>query len=113
MLSRRESREIVLQTLFYWDFKQEKNYKEIYDYILNNYFIFKEKKKEKFLLKIKKDSFSLNLVKNIIKKKKEIDIIIIELAPNWPLNKISFLDKNILRIGIFELLFEKKNFLFP
>ncbi len=41
----------------------------------------------------------------MLAKQKDIDLIIVKAAPDWPLEKISTVDRNILRIGLFELLF--------
>jgi N utilization substance protein B len=38
----------------------------------------------------------------------EIDKIIVETAPEWPINQITVIDRNVLRLGIFELMFAKK-----
>jgi N utilization substance protein B len=48
------------------------------------------------------------LVKGVIEHLKEIDQIIIKAAPEWPLEKINTLDRNIIRAGIFELVWGKK-----
>ena len=45
------------------------------------------------------------LVEGVIKKQKDLDRIIEKAAPDWPIEKISMVDRNILRIGLFELLF--------
>jgi len=50
-------------------------------------------------------SFVQELLDNILDKQKEIDGIIEKAAPEWPIDKISIVDRNILRIGLFELLF--------
>lgn len=50
-------------------------------------------------------SFIQELLDNILKKLKDIDGIIEKAAPEWPIDKISIVDRNILRIGLFELLF--------
>src|SRR3989344_3781655 len=44
-----------------------------------------------------------------ILKRNEIDMIIERAAPDWPLDKISFVDRNVLRIGMAELLFSDRN----
>lgn len=54
---------------------------------------------------IDEPEFVWNLVKNIISHKKEIDNIISKAAPEWPIEQISVVDRNVLRIGIYELLF--------
>ena len=51
------------------------------------------------------DAFVFSLVEEIFKKSKVIDEIIKKAAPDWPLEKISVVDRNILRIGLTELLF--------
>jgi len=40
---------------------------------------------------------------------KVFDKIIEKTAPEWPINQINILDRNVLRIGIFELLYENKD----
>jgi len=50
-------------------------------------------------------SFMESLIKGILEKKKDIDLIIEKAAPDWPIDKISIIDRNILRIGLYELLF--------
>jgi transcription antitermination factor NusB len=49
----------------------------------------------------------LRLIKKIAQKKEEIDKIIERVAENWPLNRIAIIDKQILRLGICELLWFK------
>lgn len=49
--------------------------------------------------------FSEKLLKGIIKKRKELDKIIEKAAPEWPLAQIAMIDRNVLRIGLYELLF--------
>ncbi len=53
-------------------------------------------------------SYMKSLVENILKKKKDLDNIIEKAAPDWPVDKISVIDRNILRLGLFELLFGDK-----
>jgi N utilization substance protein B len=50
-------------------------------------------------------SFMENLMKGVLDKQKDIDLIIEKAAPDWPIDKISVMDRNILRLGLFELLF--------
>ncbi len=49
--------------------------------------------------------FMKQLLQTSIAKQKEIDEVIVRAAPEWPLNKISAIDRNILRLGLTELLF--------
>jgi len=50
-------------------------------------------------------AFSKALVRGISVKREEIDRVIERAAPQWPLGKIALIDRNILRIGLYELLF--------
>jgi len=52
--------------------------------------------------------FVWELVLGVIEHIKEIDDIIRKSAPQWPLEQISIVDRNVLRIGICELLYSDK-----
>ncbi|MEK7572589.1 MAG: transcription antitermination factor NusB [Patescibacteria group bacterium] len=97
MANRHLSRSIVLQTLFEWDFNSVKNNTDIKEIAKRNL--------KEFAPGLEDDVFVFFLLEEIIKKHKTIDEIIEKAAPDWPLDKISFIDKNILRIGLTELLF--------
>src|SRR4051812_5174839 len=49
--------------------------------------------------------FMKNLVQTCLAKQREIDDVIVRAAPEWPLDKIAAIDRNILRLGLTELLF--------
>lgn len=49
--------------------------------------------------------FVQDLVDGTLKRRKEIDEIITHFAPDWPLDTITIIDRNILRLGTFELKF--------
>ena len=51
------------------------------------------------------DGFILDLLTNIQERLATLDDIISRAAPEWPLDKINAIDRNILRIGLAELLF--------
>lgn len=53
--------------------------------------------------------FMQNLLKTAFAKQKEIDEVIVRAAPEWPLEKISAIDRNILRLGLTELLFADRS----
>jgi N utilization substance protein B len=52
--------------------------------------------------------FMKNLLSTAISKQKEIDEVIVRAAPEWPLDKIAAIDRNILRLGLTELLFSDR-----
>src|ERR1700683_2298574 len=49
--------------------------------------------------------FMKNLLQTAIAKQKELNEVIVRAAPDWPLDKIAVIDRNILRVGLTELLF--------
>jgi N utilization substance protein B len=53
-------------------------------------------------------SFSRELVSGVVQNKEEIDQNIQSFAPAWPLGQISLVDRNILRLAIFEILLDNK-----
>jgi len=100
MANRHLSRSIVLQTLFEWDFRDNKdvNVKEVLS-----------RNADEFAPGITDSGFMIKLLDNITSKKTEIDKIISKAAPDWPLEKINNVDRNILRLGLAELLFSERN----
>ncbi|MBX4195648.1 transcription antitermination factor NusB [Candidatus Parcubacteria bacterium] len=96
MSHRHLSRSVVLQTLFEWDFegKSKKDVAHIYERVV-----------KEFAPDSKDRPFMEKLIQNVVDKRKDLDTIIEKAAPDWPLEKISIVDRNILRIGLAELLF--------
>jgi N utilization substance protein B len=54
------------------------------------------------------NEFVRELVGGTIKNREEIDRNIQKYAPAWPVNQIAIIDRNILRLAIFEILFDNK-----
>jgi N utilization substance protein B len=53
-------------------------------------------------------SFSEELVKGVLKHKSELDAFIKKFAPAFPIEQMSIIDRNILRLAIFEILFNDR-----
>jgi N utilization substance protein B len=53
-------------------------------------------------------SFSEELVKGVLQHKSDIDALIKKFAPAFPPEQMSIIDRNILRLAIFEILFDDK-----
>ncbi len=98
MANRHLSRTIAMQTLFAWDFNRqnEANLKEIID---NNF--------QQFAPGFDDHGFTQNLVQGVLTNVKNIDEYIIKYATEWPLDQITTVDRNILRLGIYELIFDQ------
>jgi len=97
MANRHLSRSIVLQSLFEWDFAVSKDISEPKEILDRN--------AEEFGPGLNDNEFILELFLGVIKKKAILDEIIEKAAPDWPIDKISVVDRNILRLGLYELLF--------
>ena len=53
-------------------------------------------------------AFARELVSGVIRNRDEIDRNIQKFAPAWPVEQIAMIDRNILRLAIFEILFNNK-----
>ena len=53
------------------------------------------------------DDFSLRLIHGVVANLKEIDNVICSIVENWSLERIAIIDRNILRLAIYEMLYEK------
>ena len=103
MANRHLSRSIVLQTLFERDFMTTNEQGVVWDDKKTKEALNRNLKE--FAPGLEDDVFVLSLVEQVLKKSSVIDEIIKKAAPDWPLEKISVVDRNILRIGLTELLF--------
>lgn len=100
MANRHLSRSIVLQSLFEWDLNAiEKT--EVGDVLNRNIEEFAPNKTDR--------PFMEKLLDGILAKQPELDLVIEKAAPEWPIDRISPVDRNILRLGLFELLFAERN----
>ena len=64
-----------------------------------------ERNLQEFAPGLDEPDFAWKLAKGVIEHQKDIDNIIRKAAPEWPLEQISIVDRNALRIGLFELLY--------
>lgn len=108
MSARHLSRSVVLQTLYEWDFlhnfvssnsateeiKNSKHFENLLTRNINN-----------FATGVDDAGFIIELARGIKSKKEEIDKIIEKATPDWPISQITIVDRNVLRLGIFELYF--------
>src|SRR3989338_6838815 len=108
MANRHLSRSIVLQTLFEWDFLPARNAShgdaggpaestQIKEKLNRNL--------KEFAPGLEDDHFFFSLIDEVLQKRIIIDEIIEKAAPDWPIDKISIIDRNILRTGLTEFLF--------
>lgn len=98
MSNRHLCRTIAMQTLFEWDFNNRAQ--KLQDIMTRNI--------KEFAPGMEEMIFSEKLVKGVVKNLDEIDKIIVKHAPEWPIKKITVIDRNVLRLGIYELKFLKE-----
>jgi N utilization substance protein B len=93
MSNRHLARTLVLQSLFQWDFNQQSE--NIHQILENN--------KKEFAPDFEDQNFSESLLNKVIDHLKDIDGLIKKFAPEWPIEQITLVDRNVLRMGIYEL----------
>jgi len=99
MATRHLARTIVLQSLYEWDF---------YEHQADLANILERNMKE-FGPGIDEPDFVWRIAKGVIEHMKEIDDIIKRVAPEWPISQIAIVDRNVLRIGLYELMYADRN----
>lgn len=99
MSNRHLSRTIALQSLYQWDFlgKPEDRLSEIVSF-----------NREEFAPKFDDEGFIDALIEGVVDRIDELDDIITQFAPNWPIDAITVIDRNVLRMGVFELKFAER-----
>ena len=93
MLNRRQIRELALQALFSMDMKKEFTFEMAISF-LNSFY-----KKNPML------DFYEKIIGSVIDNKEEIDIFIQKVSKNWKINRMPFVDRNIIRIASAEILY--------
>ena len=100
MANRHLSRSIVLQSLFEWDLNSiEKNM--VHETLTRNVDEFAPNKSD--------TPFMEKLLDGVLGKCTELDLVIEKAAPEWPIDRIAPVDRNILRLGLYELLFSDRS----
>ncbi len=99
MASRHLSRSIAMQSLYEWDFYGQKQ--GVLDKIV-------EGNIKEFGPGLEETDFIWQIVKGVTEHLPKIDKILSKAAPEWPINQITMVDRNVLRIGLYELLYAKK-----
>lgn len=99
MSNRHLARSIAMQALFEWDFKGQPN--DVLPTIM-------ERDLKEFGPGLDETEFAKEIIEEVYKNLKEIDKIIAVYAPQWPIEQITIIDRNVLRIGIYELKFNNQ-----
>jgi N utilization substance protein B len=96
MSNRHLARTIAMQSLFLWDFNGAKseNLDKTVSQVFNN-----------FAPQFDDHGFVKSVIMGVIKNQEAIDAYITRYATEWPLEQITIVDRNILRIGVYELIY--------
>lgn len=96
MANRHLQRSVAMQSLFEWDFqgRHDDQSMEILDRNIRE-----------FAPGIDEVVFAKHLIEGTLHERKTIDALIEKCAPEWPLEQVTVIDRNILRLGIYELMF--------
>lgn len=97
MANRHLSRTIAMQTLFVWDFNDKK--KGLIEIMKENF--------SNFAPEFDDEGFVEELILGVSKNIDKIDDYIKKYAPEWPIDQITIIDRNVLRLGIYELVFSE------
>lgn len=97
MARRHLARSVVLQSLYEWDFYSKKP--DLISIVERSLVEFAPGLDEEHL------AFIWKLVHDVVKHRKKVEEVIVKAAPEWPLDKIAIIDRNVLRIGLTELLY--------
>ena len=96
MSNRHLARSIAMQSLFEWDFRGQPT--AVLPAMI-------EHNLQEFGPGLEEQDFAKKIVDGVIEHLSKIDEEITKFAPSWPLNQITIVDRNILRIGVYELKF--------
>ena len=100
MANRHLSRSVVLQTLFEWDVRHL-SVSDSLDALLRN--------AKEFAPAAGDTPFMEELLKGAMSRTEDLDLVIEKAAPEWPLERIAPVDRNVLRLGLYELLFADRS----
>jgi N utilization substance protein B len=92
MGSRRRSRELALQALFYMDINKCCSQEMLEQFC------------ENFSPALPAQPFFFKLVNGVIAAKAEIDALIERFSKNWKIERMSCVDRNVMRIAVYEML---------
>ena len=95
MSTRRKSRELALQALYQWNITRQ------------DPSLILDQQKVNFSPADEEDEFAQQIIVGVLEHYNHIDELIEKFSEHWRLDRISIIDRNILRMAIFELLFRE------
>jgi transcription antitermination protein NusB len=93
MGTRRQARELAMQALFYMDMQNNVSNGMLEHFCSN------------FSPPPKSQAFFMKLVTGVLEARDELDALIEQFSKNWDIHRMSCVDRNVMRIAAFELLY--------
>ena len=94
MPGRSRAREIVLQVLYQFDLNSDRNPAEDAEFI-----------RKRLGNNVDLVNFATSLLKGVLRNRVELDALLTEHAKNWSLSRMAVTDRNVMRIGAYEILY--------
>lgn len=98
MSNRHLARTVAMQTLYEWDFNGRTT-DDVVGLLKENF--------KQFAPDFSDEGFSAALIRGVMDNRADIDATITKYAPEWPLEQITIVDRNVLRLGVFELMYSQ------
>lgn len=92
-----------MQSLYEWDFHHDRNPEMLEQVLERNLIEFGPGLEEA------NRQFVRSLAHGVFEHIAQLDAIIEKAAPDWPLEQITVIDRNVLRLGLYELLYSNKD----
>ena len=93
MGKRRKSRELALQVLYHWDITGQDAAKTLVQF------------QEHFSPTQGRDEFAERIIQGVLTHREEIDRLVESSSDNWRLERMTVIDRNLLRLATFELIY--------
>lgn len=99
MSNRHLARTLAMQALYQWDFlgDKEKHVDQIVEYIRNE-----------FAPHFDDKEYVEETIHGVIDNLSDIDSVLTEFSRDWPVDSMTIVDRNVLRIGVYELMMNDK-----
>jgi len=94
--NRHLGRIVALQTLYEYEFRADETNVSVDDILDRNI--------QRYAEAIDDKGFVSELIKGVLSQQADLDAKLQPIAPGWPIEQIARIDRNVLRIGLYELL---------
>ncbi|MDA8162981.1 MAG: transcription antitermination factor NusB [Desulfobacteraceae bacterium] len=101
MVIRRQGREIVLQLLYQYEWDAKKGVRELVDGYVHELAMREFQEDDPVL------EFVFEWLSGVLEHRDDLDLFIREKTKGWRVSRLALVDRNILRLGVFELYYRR------